>query len=78
MSGSVDGGVELMAGSGVYVSLRRLGRALATSSSGTQLARKLMAMLWDRETLACSSPSPRPQSHYHPLDPGTVRAIEGS
>ena len=66
-----------MAGSGVYVSLSLLGRALAQSKRGTQLARRLMDMLWDHETLAYSTISPRATSSYHQLDPNTIRAIEG-
>lgn len=68
--------VELMPGSGVYVSLPMLTWALDSSKTGTQLARKLMDMLWDRQTLACSTLTPR-ASNYHQLDQNTIRAIEG-
>ena len=75
-SGSPNECVELMPGSGVYVSLPMLTWALDSSKTGTQLARKLMDMLWDRQTLACSTLTPR-ASNYHQLDQNTIRAIEG-
>jgi hypothetical protein len=47
--------VELIPGTGVYVTLPQLEEARREAKNGTQLARKLMDAFWDRETLARSS-----------------------
>ena len=68
-------GVELIDGSGVYVTLPRLEEALREAKNGSQLARKLMEAIWDRETLARSSPSSK--SKYRQLDPNVTNTIIG-
>ncbi len=45
--------------------------------SGTQLARKLMDVFWDKDTLAKSTLTPRSKFQYQQLDPKTIKAIEG-
>lgn len=69
--------MELIAGSGVYVTLTRLEEARREAKNGTQLARKLMDAFWDRETLARSSLSSKSKFQYQQLDPNVINAIEG-
>ena len=69
--------VELIAGSGVYVTLPRLEEARREAKNGTQLARKLMDAFWDRETLARSSLSSKSKFQYQQLDPNVINTIEG-
>ena len=69
--------VELISGSGVYVTLPRLEEARREAKNGTQLARKLMDAFWDRETLARSSLSSKSKYQYQQLDPNVINAIEG-
>lgn len=74
---SAEHRVELIAGSGVYVTLTRLEEARREAKNGTQLARKLMDAFWDRETLARSSLSSKSKFQYQQLDPNVINAIEG-
>ena len=69
--------VELLPGTGVYVTLPQLEEARRESKNGTQLARKLMDAFWDRETLARSSLSSKSKYQYQQLDPNVISAIEG-
>lgn len=69
--------VELIGGSGVYVTLPRLEEARREAKNGTQLARKLMDAFWDRETLARSSLSSKSKYQYQQLDPNVISTIEG-
>lgn len=69
--------VELISGSGVYVTLPRLEEARREAKNGTQLARKLMDAFWDRETLARSSLSSKSKFQYQQLDPNVINTIEG-
>jgi hypothetical protein len=68
--------VELIAGSGVYVTLPRLEEARREAKNGTQLARKLMDAFWDRDTLARSSLSSKSKFQYQQLDPNVINTIE--
>jgi len=47
------------------------------AKSGTQLARKLMDLFWDKDTLAKSTLTPKSKHHYQQLDPNIIKAIEG-
>jgi len=69
--------VELIPGSGVYLSLARREEARREAKNGTQLARKLMDAFWDRDTLARSSLSSKSKFQYQQLDPKVINAIEG-
>ena len=69
--------VELIASTGVYVTLPQLEEACREAKNGTQLARKLMEAFWDRETLARSSLSSKSKYQYQQLDPNVISAIEG-
>lgn len=68
--------VELVRGSGVYISSQKLDESLREAKNGTQLARKLMDAFWDKGTLARSSVSPRSKYQYQQLDPKITAAIE--
>ncbi len=68
--------MELVHGSGVYISSQGLDEALREAKNGTQLARKLMDAFWDKSTLARSSVSPRSKYQYQQLDPKITAAIE--
>ena len=67
--------MELIPGTGVYVTLLQLEEARREAKSGTRLARKLMDAFWDQETLARSTVSSK--GKYQQLDPNVIRAIEG-
>ena len=69
--------VELISGSGVYVTPWRLKEARREAKNGTQLARKLMDAFWYRETLARSSLSSKSKYQYQQLDPLVIHAIQG-
>ena len=69
--------MELIPGTGVYVTLPQLEEARREAKNGTQLARKLMDAFWDRETLARSSLSSKSKYQYQQLDPNVISAIEG-
>lgn len=69
--------MELIPGSGVYLSLARREEARREAKNGTQLARKLMDAFWDRDTLARSSLSSKSKFQYQQLDPKVINAIEG-
>ena len=75
---SVEQRVELIVGSGVYVTLARLEEARREAKNGTQLARKLMDAFWDRDTLARSSLSSKSKFQYQQLDPNVINTIEGN
>ena len=72
----VNGAVELASGSGVYIPCSKLEEALREAKSGTQLARKLMDVFWDKLTLARSSVSSRSKFQYQQLEPKIISAIE--
>ena len=74
---SAEQRVELIPGTGVYVTLPQLEEARREAKNGTQLARKLMDAFWDRETLARSSLSSKSKYQYQQLDPNVISAIEG-
>ena len=68
---------ELVSGSGVYILTQSLMEARKDARSGTQLARKLMDIFWDKDTLAKSTLTPRSKFQYQQLDPKIIKAIEG-
>lgn len=72
-----NGSVELVTGSGVYISSSRLEETLRDAKTGTQLARKLMDAFWDKSTLARSTLSARSKFQYQQLDRKIITAIEG-
>jgi hypothetical protein len=74
---SAEQRVELIPGTGVYVTLPQLEEARREAKNGTQLARKLMDAFWDRETMAHSSLSSKSKYQYQQLDPNAISAIEG-
>ena len=74
---SAEQRVELIPGTGVYVTLPHLEEARRAAKNETQLARKLMDAFWDRETLARSSLSSKSKYQYQQLDPNVISAIEG-
>ncbi|XP_064384821.1 uncharacterized protein LOC135333725 [Halichondria panicea] len=67
---------ELVSGSGVFVLTQSLMEARKDARSGTQLARKLMDVFWDKDTLAKSTLTPRSKFQYQQLDPKIIKAIE--
>lgn len=69
--------IELTTGSGVYVPVYKLEEAKREAKTGTQLARKLMDVFWDKDTLARSTLTPKSKFQYQQLDPKTIKAIEG-
>lgn len=69
--------MELVTGSGVYISSSRLEETLRDAKTGTQLARKLMDAFWDKSTLARSTLSARSKFQYQQLDRKIITAIEG-
>ena len=70
-----DDKIELVPGTNLFISATRLQQILSTVKTGKQLARKLMSVFWDRNTLARSTLSASSQ-HYEQLDPSTVSAIK--
>ena len=58
--------VELIPGTGIYVTLPQLEEARREAKNGTQLARKLMDAFWDKS-----------KYQYQQLDPNVISAIEG-
>ena len=75
MQAQEDDKIELVPGTNLFISATRLQQILSTVKTGKQLARKLMSVFWDRNTLARSTLSASSQ-HYEQLDPGTVAAIK--
>ena len=69
--------VELTPGSNVYIPVYKLDEAKREAKTGTQLARKLMDVFWDKDTLARSTLTPKSKFAYQQLDPKTIKAIEG-
>ena len=70
--------VELVDGSGVFISAFKLEEATRDAKTGTQLARKLMDAFWDKDTLARSTLTPRSKFQYQQLDPNVIKSIEGT
>ena len=69
--------MELVTGSGVYISSSRLEETLRDAKTGTQLARKLMDAFLDKPPLPRSTLSARSKFQYQQLDRKIITAIEG-